>query len=122
MQPRRRVDGTLVAAQLEIGLAVLAGAAQGLAVGDALAGVAIDGREASELSDDEGATPFPIADAASLALSLDAETDVTFVYDDESHFVTAIYPGSESRFATIAGTIQPQLGCAASWAPACRSS
>ena len=59
---------------------------------------------------------------ANIALSLDAETDVTFVYDDESHFVTAIYPGSESRFATIAGTIQPQLGCAASWAPACLGS
>ncbi|MFT3887202.1 MAG: glycoside hydrolase family 92 protein [Arachnia sp.] len=51
--------------------------APALAWRDALIGVAIDGREASELSDDEGATPLSIADAASLTLSLDADAHET---------------------------------------------
>src|SRR5690606_31584221 len=37
LEPRRRIDGPFLAAQFEIGLAVLVGAAQGLAVADALA-------------------------------------------------------------------------------------
>ncbi|QIK84848.1 pullulanase-type alpha-1,6-glucosidase [Sanguibacter sp. HDW7] len=60
--------------------------------------------------------------SGNIPLVLAKETAVTFVYDDASHFVDAIYAGGPSRIAVVAGTIQDQLGCAGVWDPKCLGS
>ncbi|WP_242493745.1 pullulanase-type alpha-1,6-glucosidase [Sanguibacter massiliensis] len=60
--------------------------------------------------------------SGNIPLVLAEETDVTFVYDDASHFVDAIFAGGPSRVAVIAGTLQDQLGCAGVWDPKCLGS
>ncbi|MGP7959843.1 pullulanase-type alpha-1,6-glucosidase [Sanguibacter sp. A247] len=61
-------------------------------------------------------------DGPNITFTLADSTDVTFVYDDVSHFVDAIYEGGPSRFAVVAGTVQDQLGCAGVWDPSCLGS
>lgn len=63
------------------------------------------------------------AGSGNVPLVLAEDAEVTFVYDDASHFVQAFYPGAETgRLAVVAGSLQAQMGCSADWDPACLGS
>jgi pullulanase-type alpha-1,6-glucosidase len=70
-------------------------------------------------------------DGPNIPLKLDAETRVTFTYDHKTHAVTTDVGGEATtasggaaaaggpEFATIAGTLQSELGCSGDWQPTC---
>ncbi len=53
---------------------------------------------------------------ANIPLNLAAPTDVKFYYDHKTHWVT---DSETSRIATVAGSLQSELGCAGDWDPGC---
>ena len=55
-------------------------------------------------------------DGSNIALVHPAAGDVTFLYDDKSHWVT---DSVNSVIATVPGDFQSELGCAGDWAPDC---
>jgi glycosidase len=57
-----------------------------------------------------------VRDGANIPLTLGAQTDVKFFYDDETHWVT---DNQSSVIATAPGSFQSELGCPADWDPAC---
>jgi len=57
-----------------------------------------------------------VRDGANVPYVLDAEQDVTFVYDPVSHAFTS---SAEGPFHTLAGDFQSELGCPGDWQPDC---
>ena len=55
-------------------------------------------------------------DGPNIALALDEAADVTFLYDDATHWVT---DDQSSVIATVPGSFQSELGCNADWDPGC---
>ena len=55
-------------------------------------------------------------DGPNIPLSLGADTDVKFYYDDETHWVT---DNVNSVIATVPGSYQSELGCPGDWQPDC---
>ncbi len=53
---------------------------------------------------------------ANIALNLAADTDVTFYYDHETHWIT---DNVNSVIATVPGSYQSELGCPGDWQPDC---
>ncbi|MCV2395450.1 pullulanase-type alpha-1,6-glucosidase [Actinotalea sp. M2MS4P-6] len=53
---------------------------------------------------------------ANIAFTLDAETQVTFVYDEVSHAVTS---SAQGPLLTLPGDYQSEVGCAGDWDPTC---
>jgi pullulanase-type alpha-1,6-glucosidase len=53
---------------------------------------------------------------ANIPLSLGADTDVKFYYDDKSHWVT---DNVNSVIATVPGSFQSEIGCPGDWQPDC---
>jgi len=53
---------------------------------------------------------------ANIGLYLDADTDVKFYYDHETHWIT---DNVNSVIATVPGSFQSELGCAGDWQPDC---
>jgi len=65
---------------------------------------------------DENYGANAVANGANIALGLGADTDVTFYYDHETHWVT---DDVNSAIATAAGSFQSELGCTGDWQPDC---
>lgn len=62
-------------------------------------------------------------DGPNIEFTLDEPTTVTFVYSDDSKFVTHFFEGSDQgRIAVVASDIQSHLGCAGDWQPDCLGS
>lgn len=58
-----------------------------------------------------------------IPFTLDAEQDVTFVYDDAQRIVSHLVAGSEDgRKVVAAGDFQPHLGCVPDWSATCLGS
>ncbi len=57
-----------------------------------------------------------VADGPNLTLTLDEDTDVTFVYQHSSHWIA---DDQGSSIVTAAGSFQDELGCPGDWDPAC---
>ena len=65
---------------------------------------------------DENYGAGAVRDGPNVALTLEEPTDVTFFYDDGTHWVT---DNRTSVIATGPGSFQSELGCANDWDPAC---
>jgi glycosidase len=65
---------------------------------------------------DENYGSGAVRDGPNIVLTLDEPTDVTFFYDDATHWVT---DNQTSVIATVPGSFQSEMGCAADWDPAC---
>jgi glycosidase len=65
---------------------------------------------------DENYGAGAVRDGPNIALSLDAPATVAFFYDDGTHWAT---DDVTSVIATVPGSFQSELGCAADWDPAC---
>ena len=58
---------------------------------------------------------------ANLNLSLAQPTEVTFIYDAESHVVSNTAPLAQPNSVTVAGNLQSELGCPGDWQPDCET-
>jgi glycosidase len=65
---------------------------------------------------DENYGAGAVRDGPNIPLALDEPATVSFFYDDETHWVTDDH---NSVIATVPGSFQSELGCAADWDPAC---
>ncbi len=55
-------------------------------------------------------------DGPNIPLKLDQDTDVTFIYDHKTHWVT---DSVNTPIITLPGTLQSKLGCPGDWQPEC---
>jgi glycosidase len=65
---------------------------------------------------DENYGAGAVPDGPNIPLALDEAADVTFLYDDATHWVTDDHT---SVIATVPGSFQSELGCNADWDPGC---
>ena len=65
---------------------------------------------------DENYGAGAVRDGPNIGLSLTEPSQVKFFYDDETHWIT---DDQTSLIATVPGSFQSELGCAADWDPGC---